>query len=247
MREPLLRALLASSLLWPALAPGADSLGDWREHKRGTLSWSARGVIGPGAGLCRHPSVGCRKIVVEVRNDQGDTAMFCGASIQFPQPNAYAMRETGWRDWIAVEPGQVAQVNSAWVPDDLEIGAIHTECHPKRPAPSANAIIDVTDRPPQPPPPPVACSTRMQSVADIASYYPAAAKREERQGAPVVRITVKRGESGPDTVMLVASSSHADLDQAAIELAKASKYITSCEVGSLMFKVKFYLAEESPI
>lgn len=103
----------------------------------------------------------------------------------------------------------------------------------------------VTDKPLPPPPPPVTCSTKMQNVADIAKYYPAAARREERQGAPVVRVTVKRGESVPDTVMLIASSNHADLDQAALEVAKASKYITSCEVGSLMFKVKFFFKEES--
>lgn len=101
------------------------------------------------------------------------------------------------------------------------------------------------DPPGEPPAPPVACSTRMTNVADIDEYYPAAAKHEERQGAPVVRITVKRGESAPETVMLVASSHHADLDQAAIDVAKASKYFTSCEVGSLMFKVKFSITEES--
>jgi TonB family protein len=243
------KILLAVSLMAAAIAVGAESPGDWQQRKRGSVTWSARSVVDPAAGLCQHPAVDCRKIVVEVRNDHGDAPVFCGASIQFPQPNAYAMHEKGWREWLAIEPGKTAPVNFAWVPKDLEVEAIHTECHATRPVLTANAIMDVTDKPPQPPPPPrvppVACSTRMQHVANIEQYYPAEARREERQGAPVVRITVKKGESEPDSVMLVTSSNHADLDQAAIEVAKASKYVTSCEVGSLMFKVKFYITVES--
>ena len=239
-----MKGLLALSLLASAVALGADSQGDWREHQRGSLTWSARGVVAPDEGLCQHPSVECRKIVVEVRNDRGDAPIFCAASIQLPQPNAYAMHETGWRDWAAVEPGKTAKVNSAWVPKDLAIEDIHTECHARRPVSSStNAILDVTDKPPRPPPPPVACSTKVLAAPDISKHYPLAAFREERQGSPVIRVTVKKGESVPDSVIVVASSNYPDLDQAAIEVAKASKYVTTCELGSVSFKVHFRITE----
>lgn len=238
--------------LWLALAVvsfaavGADSPDSWQEHKRGPLSWSARGVVSPDQGLCQHPSVDCRKVLVEVRNDRSDAPIYCGASVLFPQPNAYSMREKGWQDYIAVEPGRTAAVNSAWVPKDLEVKEIYTECHPKRPVLTANAIMDVTDRPPppMPPPPPVAgCSTRMQSAADPDAYYPPAAKAENREGTPIIRATVRKGQTKPHSVVLVTSSGQADFDEAGLEVARQSRYFTSCEEGAVTFKVKFRVVD----
>lgn len=238
-----MRIWLSLSFLMSVQGLAAESLDDWQEHKRGSLAWSARGVIAPEEGLCQHPSVDCRKMMVEVRNDRSDAPIYCGASLQFPQPNAYSMPEKGWQNWVAVEPGKTVVVNYGWLPKDLEVKKIHTECHPTAPVRTANAIIDVTDRPPppRPPPPPTApgCSTRIKSVANPDDYYPAAAKAEGRTGAPVIRVTVKKGQTSPDTVTLVTSSDHADIDEAAVQVANVSRYGTDCEVGSVAFKVKF--------
>jgi TonB family protein len=113
------------------------------------------------------------------------------------------------------------------------------------PAPAPNVIHDVTDKPPQPPPPPGDCKTRIKLAANPDNYYPAAAKAEERQGAPIVRVTVKRDQAAPDSIVLVTSSNHADLDEAAIQVAKASTYVTTCEVGTVTFKVKFFFTEQT--
>jgi TonB family protein len=109
----------------------------------------------------------------------------------------------------------------------------------KTPAPmTSNYIYDVTDKPP--------CSTKMTSAADPDAYYPAAAKAEDRQGAPIIRVTVKQDKTTADSIELVTSSSHADLDEAALRVAKASRYATTCEEGTIMFKVKFTVRQEPP-
>jgi TonB family protein len=241
-----MKGWLALSWLVCAQAFAAEPVDTWQDYQRGTLTWSARMVTDPAEGLCRHPSVDCRKILVEVRNDRSDAPIYCGASILFPQPNAYAIRERGWHNWIPVEPGKISTVNVTWVPKDLDVKDIHTECYPKAPAPLATtAIMDVTDRPPMPPPPPVApCSTKMQSAADPDVYYPPAAKAEKREGAPIIRAIVRKGQTSPQAVVLVTSSGQPDFDEAGLQVARQSRYFTNCEEGTVTFRVKFKFVDE---
>ena len=99
--------------------------------------------------------------------------------------------------------------------------------------PTRTQIMDVTDRPPPP------CTTRMTKAANPDDFYPAAAKAEQRQGAPVVRATIRKDQTTPDSIDLITSSNHPDLDEAAILVAKASRYTTTCAVGAVKFRVKF--------
>src|SRR6185436_17647703 len=66
----------------------------------------------------------------------------------FPQPNAYGMRERGWSEWIVVQPGQSAIVNTGRVPVDLAVADIYSECGTSEPRPFKDvAIQDVTAAP----------------------------------------------------------------------------------------------------
>lgn len=129
-------------------ATGADKLESWRERSRDSQTWSERMSTEPSPNSCGSPRGPCRLVNVEVRNDRGDKPLHCGASVQFPQPNAHHMREWGWSRWIVVAPGQSAIVNTARVPTDLAVADIYSECRTSEPPPMSTAIQDVTAAPP---------------------------------------------------------------------------------------------------
>lgn len=120
----------------------------------------------------------------------------------------------------------------------------------------STAITDVTDRPmpPAPPPPPAPRGPSVKAKIDgkrfpsSEEYYPASAKRLGQEGSPAVRVCV-----GPNGKLVgeptIAASSGVDaLDQGAIKLAKAGRYIAAQMDGQpvedcISFRVKFELKD----
>ncbi len=119
---------------------------------------------------------------------------------------------------------------------------------------NTTAIQDVTDKPPPPapPPPPRAAGTsaKMRSSPDVDRFYPPGAKRREEQGSPVVQACVgPNGKLLRDPVV-TETSGFPELDGAAVQVAKASRYIPATEGGQAVdescvkFKVKFVIKNE---
>lgn len=119
---------------------------------------------------------------------------------------------------------------------------------------TTTAIQDVTDKPPPPAPPPpprvAATSAKMRSSPDVDRFYPPGAKRREEQGSPVVQACVgPNGRLLRDPVV-TETSGFPELDGAAVQVAKASRYIPATEGGSAVpescvkFKVKFVIKNE---
>jgi periplasmic protein TonB len=119
---------------------------------------------------------------------------------------------------------------------------------------NTTAIQDVTDKPPPPAPPPpprvAGTSAKMKSAADPDRFYPPGAKRREEQGSPVVQACV-----GPNGRLLrepvvTETSGYPELDVAAIQVAKNSRYTAATEGGAAVdescvkFKVKFVIKSE---
>jgi protein TonB len=119
---------------------------------------------------------------------------------------------------------------------------------------TTTAIQDVTDKPPPPAPPPpprvAGTSAKMRSAPDPDRFYPPGAKRREEQGSPVVQACVgPNGRLLRDPVV-TETSGYPELDTAAIQVAKNSRYIAATESGSAVdescvkFKVKFVIKNE---
>jgi len=80
-------------------------------------------------------------------------------------------------------------------------------------------------------------------AADPVSYYPPASRRREEQGAIIVRVRVNPASCATGFAV-VASSGFPELDEAAIRVAEASRYVPATENGQAMeseltFKVRF--------
>lgn len=124
-------------------------------------------------------------------------------------------------------------------------------------APPTTAITDVTDRPmpPAPPPPPpapkgpsVKARPDMKRFPSSEDYYPASAKRLGQQGNPTVRVCVGTNGRLVGEPTIVTSSGVEALDQGAIKLAKAGRYIAAQSDGQpvedcVAFRVKFELKD----
>jgi TonB family protein len=119
---------------------------------------------------------------------------------------------------------------------------------------TTTAIQDVTDKPPPPAPPPpprvAGSSAKMRSSPDVDRFYPPGAKRREEQGSPVVQACVgPNGRLLRDPVVS-ETSGYPELDQAAVQVAKNSRYTAATEGGQALdescikFKVKFVIKSE---
>ena len=119
---------------------------------------------------------------------------------------------------------------------------------------NTTAIQDVTDKPPPPAPPPpprtAGTSAKMRSAPDPDRFYPPGAKRREEQGSPVVQACVgPNGRLLRDPVV-AETSGYPELDQAAVQVAKNSRYIAATDNGAavdescIKFKVKFVIKSE---
>jgi protein TonB len=124
-------------------------------------------------------------------------------------------------------------------------------------APPTTAITDVTDRPvpPVPPAPPPPRGPTVKAKIDARrfpsseDYYPASAKRLGQQGNPTVRVCVGANGRLIGEPTIAASSGVEALDQGAIKLAKAGRYIAGQTDGQpaaedcFSFRVKFELKD----
>lgn len=116
----------------------------------------------------------------------------------------------------------------------------------------STAITDVTDRPvpmaPPPPPPPkvIKRPTLGRNFPNSEDYYPAASKRLGETGSPVVHVCVGPNGRLTEEPTIAKSSGSARLDEGAIKLAKAGRYVPGSVDGQpttlcLDFRVKFEL------
>ncbi len=118
----------------------------------------------------------------------------------------------------------------------------------------STAITDVTDRPvpmaPPPPPPPrqvVRVPPRPgKNFPTAEEYYPAASKRLGEEGSVNVRACVGPNGRLTEEPTVVQSSGSPRLDEGAIRLAKAGRYIPGTEDGKpttqcFVFRIKFEL------
>ena len=102
------------------------------------------------------------------------------------------------------------------------------------------------------PPPGGNTSAKMRSAADPDAAYPPGAKRRREQGSPVVLACVGPNGSLLRDPVVIETSKFAELDQAAVQVARNSHYTAATENGTplaescIRFKVKFALAEAPP-
>src|SRR6185312_12590433 len=116
----------------------------------------------------------------------------------------------------------------------------------------STAITDVTDKPvPRaPPPPPAPKNVKKASLGknfpNSEDYYPAAAKRLGEEGSPTVKVCIGPNGKLTEEPTIAQSSGNARLDEGAIKLAKAGRYVAGSVDGvpstdCLSFRVKFEL------
>jgi len=117
----------------------------------------------------------------------------------------------------------------------------------------STAITDVTDRPvPMAPPPPPAPKNVKKAGIDAKrfptteEYYPAASKRLGEEGSPTLKVCVGPNGKLTEEPSIAATSGSARLDEGAIKLAKAGRYIAGSVDGApttecIQFRVKFEL------
>jgi protein TonB len=116
----------------------------------------------------------------------------------------------------------------------------------------STAITDVTDKPvpmaPPPPPPPrnVVHAKMGKNFPNSEDYYPAAAKRLGEEGAPTVKVCVAPTGKLSEEPSIAQSSGNARLDEGAVKLAKAGRYVGGSIDGQpttdcFQFRVKFEL------
>jgi protein TonB len=118
----------------------------------------------------------------------------------------------------------------------------------------STAIQDVTNVPRPAPPPPPRAVVRTPPRPDQGrfpsseEYYPASAKRLNQQGSPTVRACVGTNGRLAEAPTIAQSSGVPALDDGAIKLAKAGRYIPGTEDGKpvaacFTFRVKFELKD----
>jgi len=117
---------------------------------------------------------------------------------------------------------------------------------------TSTAITDVTDRPvPKAPPPPPAprnvVKAKMgKNFPNSEDYYPAAAKRLSEEGSITVKVCVGPTGKLAEEPTVTQSSGNARLDEGALKLAKAGRYVAGSVDGQpttdcFPFRVKFEL------
>jgi periplasmic protein TonB len=119
--------------------------------------------------------------------------------------------------------------------------------------PQSTAITDVTDKPvpkapPPPPPPRKVVHARIDSkhFPSTEEYYPAASKRLGEEGAITVKVCVGPNGRLAEEPTVVTSSGISRLDEGAVKLAKAGRYVAGSVDGQTTtdcfpFRIKFEL------
>jgi protein TonB len=122
---------------------------------------------------------------------------------------------------------------------------------PVESAPAAITAVAATPHPPAPPPRP---SNRVpaklgKNFPNSEDYYPAASKRLGEEGAPTVRVCVGADNKLSQAPSVAKSSGSARLDEGAVSLAKAGRYIAAQEDGRPVascfdFRISFKLTNK---
>ncbi|HEV7714070.1 MAG TPA: energy transducer TonB [Steroidobacteraceae bacterium] len=116
----------------------------------------------------------------------------------------------------------------------------------------STAITDVTDKPvvhaPPPPPPPrnVVHAKMGKNFPSSEDYYPAASKRLGEEGSITVKVCVGPSGKLSEDPSVTQSSGNARLDEGAIKLAKAGRYVAGSVDGAATtecfpYRIKFEL------
>ena len=104
------------------------------------------------------------------------------------------------------------------------------------PVESTTAITDVTTKPqprqPAPPPAPRNVVRPKGKFPPTEDYYPAASIRLEEQGTVVIKTCVGPNSKLSETPTVVTSSGSARLDEAAVKLAKATRFTAGSVDGA---------------
>jgi len=119
-----------------------------------------------------------------------------------------------------------------------------------------NTISNVTNqpRPPAPPPPPpppraVKKASLGRNFPNSEDYYPAASKRLGEEGSPTVKVCVGPNGRLTEEPTIAQSSGNARLDEGAVKLAKAGRYVAGTVDGQattdcISFRVKFEMKDK---
>jgi|SRR5450631_163434 protein TonB len=115
----------------------------------------------------------------------------------------------------------------------------------------STAITDVTDKhlPPAPPPPHASSKTNPttgKNFPNSADYYPAASMRLGEEGSAIVHACVAPTSKLSEDPTIAKTSGSARLDEGAIKLAKAGRYVAGTEdgkpvTGCFNMSIKFQL------
>src|SRR5262245_9416469 len=85
----------------------------------------------------------------------------------------------------------------------------------------------------------VPCVHKFKRVPDIDDYYPKKAFDEDREGVTMLEFTLPASPSAPIEIIVIKSSGHADIDDAAIEALSDSKAETNCPGRRFRAAIKF--------
>ena len=120
-------------------------------------------------------------------------------------------------------------------------------------APQTTAITAVAAPPRAAPPPVVRAVNKIgaktaKNFPNTEDFYPAASKRLSEEGAATVHVCVGPNGKLTETPTVQGSSGSARLDEGAINLAKAGRYVPGTEDGKpitdcFAFRVKFQMAK----
>ena len=119
-------------------------------------------------------------------------------------------------------------------------------------APQTTAITAVAATP-HPPAPPVHVGTHKapttpKNFPNSEDYYPAASKRLNEEGAPTVHVCVAASGKLSAAPIIAQSSGSARLDEGALNLAKAGRYVAGSDDGKPIdgcfdFRIKFQMTK----
>jgi len=91
---------------------------------------------------------------------------------------------------------------------------------------------------------------KLRSAVDPDQFYPPGAKRREEQGSPVVQACVGPNGRLVREPVVTETSGFRELDDAAVKIAKANRYVPATEAGTplpescVKYKIKFVIGAE---
>jgi TonB family protein len=87
------------------------------------------------------------------------------------------------------------------------------------------------------------CRAKLQGSVDVERFYPESAKRNGIEGSAVVRYWVPPGSDELTDAEIASSSGNGDLDLAAINTLRSSRFTHECDYGLGSVRISFKLSE----